>query len=487
MTEGLIIFNKILFGDLRPNLTENGNDDLFRHFLLPGFINPQGPINQYKKQLNKIFKELVPNSNTCIDTFEYDSISNTYLPNPGTFAEPLIKILNPGFLNSKSQFYFYLVQNTSNIVIHDVIFEVVSSKTEHSKKHIIHSILKEIKYLIKEANKQVTSLDANQIADNQYNINDCKSIAYILNTIVKFLTKLYIEIIQIFPEYTVQEPFEFNSFFVSTFNFPVPEEPFNFNYANLFSFLIKRFIDHQEYKYDRVIEYIDNCKVELSKLSELQISMQELEQYKTELIVLIQLLENLIFLKDLNNPEFPSDYYNLINPEFCNTAFNSLTTSILANIIEEFNPILKLEMVISYTEKLKFIDSKNKIHPRIEINSIPGRIKNWLKHQEQFYKSNQHIDFEKLKKVDLPKIPTSLNVAELALVFRLFVEEKILLPEHKTDLFKVISAIFQSKRASELSQNSIKNKFDTPDYNALEFWESKLVNLKYQNQKLKEK
>ncbi len=487
MTSNLAIFNKILFGDLRPNIEGFENDEAFRHFLLPEFTNPQGSVNQYKKNLNKVLKQLIPNINTSIDIFEYETNSYFELPNPGTFSDPLIKVLNPGYLNSKSHFYYYLIQSTSFIVFHDLVYEVVTNSTTNSKKHALNSIFKEIKYLVTETNKLIISPKQIQLTDNQFDINTCKSDTYVLTTLIKFLTKLYIEIILIFPELTTSEPFEFNSFFIRTFNFQPPEEPFNFNYVNLFSFLIKRFIDHQEYKYDKAIEYIDNCKVELSKLSELQITMQELEQYKTELIGLIQLLENLIFLKDLNHPDFTTDYDNLINPEFCKSAFNSLTTTILANIIEEFNPILKLEMVISYTEKLKFIDSKNKIHPRIEINSIPGKIKSWLKHQEEFYKSNQHIDFSKLKNNNLSKIPTSLNVGELALIFRLFVEEKILNPKTKMDLFKAISIVFESKKSSELSQNSIKNKFDTPEFNALDYWDTKLVDLRSQNRKLKEK
>jgi hypothetical protein len=379
-----------------------------------------------------------------------------------------------------------LIQNTSFIVFHDLVYEVVTNSTTNSKKHALNSIFKEIKYLVTETNKLIISPKQIQLTDNQFDINTCKSDTYVLTTLIKFLTKLYIEIILIFPELTTSEPFELNSFFVRTFNFQPPEEPFNFNYANLFSFVIKKFIDQQEYKYDKAIEYIDNCKVELSKLSELQITMQELEQYKTELIGLVQLLENLIFLKDLNHPDFTTDYDNLINPEFCKSAFNSLTTSILANIIEEFNPILKLEMVISYTEKLKFIDSKNKIHPRIEINSIPGKIRSWLKHQEEFYKSNQHIDFSKLKNINLPKIPTSLNVGELALIFRLFVEEKILLPEPKTDLFKVVTAIFQSKKSNDISTGSFKNKFNQPEDSSFSFWDINLSNLKTRNKKLKE-
>ena len=78
-------------------------------------------------------------------------------------------------------------------------------------------------------------------------------------------------------------------------------------------------------------------------------------------------------------------------------------------------------------------------------------------------------------------------MGELSLLFRLLVEEKIILPDLKTDLFRVISTVFQTKKASDLSSKSIKNKFDSPEPNALDFWETKLVDLRRQNQKLKEK
>lgn len=485
MSERLKIFNSILFGDLRPNNYQSENDEFFRHFLLTQYENPEGAINQFKDHLNGIFKEL--NLNFDIDKFEYDDNSYFELPNLGLFQEPFIKYLNPGFSNNKQQFYFYLIKIVSYILVHDLIYEVLKCPTSSSKKHAIHITLREISFLIAEANKQLFSQDHTESTENQPGVNICKSSNYILHALFCFLIKLYIEIYLIFSEYTSDDKIELIPFFESRLNIQLPANSLNFNYSNLFSFLLRKFVSQQEYKIETVLFHINRCIVELKVIETLNISNLEREEYKNELISVIEIAENLIFIKEIDNQDFLPTFENLENPEFIDEIYNYYTSSNYAIINQELNPVQKLDIVINLSHKLKSSFSKIKFPDKIEINSVPRKILNWLKHQEEFYKSNQHIDFEKLKKADLPKIPTDLNVGELALIFRLFVVEKILLPNTKTDLFKVIAAIFQSKKASDLSQNSVKNKFDSPESNALDFWDAKLVDLRRQNQKLKEK
>lgn len=487
MSARLKIINSILFGDLRPNNNQTENDEFFRHFLLPHFVNPEGSINQFKHHLNSILKELNPNSNLIIEIFEYNDNKYLELSNPHIFQEPFIKFLSPGFSNNKQQFYFYLIKHLSYILVHDLIYEVLTCSTSSSKKHAIHMTLREIKFLVTEVNKQIINQKQSEVIENQQSVNCCKSTYYILNVLYCFLIKLYIEVYLIFPEHTSDEKVELKPFFESKLNIQFPVNPFNLNYSKLFSFLLKKFIIHHEYKIEVAIFHINKCIEELKIVDALNISHIEREEYKAELKIIIETAENLIFTKELNNSDYKPDYENLINSEFNDNVYSFCTNSYFTLINDVFNPVQKLDIVINLTNKLKSNFSKINIPASIEINSIPRKILNWLKHQEEFYKANQHIDFEKLKKADLPKIPTDLNVGELALIFRLFVEEKIMLPKSKTDLFKVISAIFQSKKTTDLSQNSIKNKFDSPETNAFDFWDTKLVDLRRQNQKLKVK
>lgn len=85
------------------------------------------------------------------------------------------------------------------------------------------------------------------------------------------------------------------------------------------------------------------------------------------------------------------------------------------------------------------------------------------------------------------KLKTNLNVKEIAYLFRVLFDEGIIDAKHKTDVFNFISESFSSKKADDVSPNSIKNAFDTPDYNAMDFWHTKFIHFTQKVKKDKEK
>lgn len=85
------------------------------------------------------------------------------------------------------------------------------------------------------------------------------------------------------------------------------------------------------------------------------------------------------------------------------------------------------------------------------------------------------------------KLKTNLNVKEIAYLFRVLFDEGIIDAKHKTDVFNFISESFSSKKADDVSPNSIKNAFDTPDYNAMDFWHTKFIHFAQKVKKDKEK
>ena len=85
------------------------------------------------------------------------------------------------------------------------------------------------------------------------------------------------------------------------------------------------------------------------------------------------------------------------------------------------------------------------------------------------------------------KLKTNLTVKELAYLFRALHDEKIIESRQKTDLFNFIAESFSSKQKEDISANSIKNAFDTPDYNAVDFWQEKFTHFMQKAKKDKEK
>lgn len=85
------------------------------------------------------------------------------------------------------------------------------------------------------------------------------------------------------------------------------------------------------------------------------------------------------------------------------------------------------------------------------------------------------------------KLKTNLTVKEIAYLFRALYEEGIIDAKHKTDIFNFIAESFSSKQKEDVSANSIKNAFDVPDFNAMDFWFEKFIRLRDRTKKDKEK
>ena len=85
------------------------------------------------------------------------------------------------------------------------------------------------------------------------------------------------------------------------------------------------------------------------------------------------------------------------------------------------------------------------------------------------------------------KLKTNLTVKEIAYLFRALHDEGIIESRQKTDVFNFIAENFSSKQKEDISGNSIKNAFDTPDFNAVDFWQEKFTHFMQKAKKDKEK
>ncbi|MBI9058277.1 MAG: hypothetical protein JEZ01_10965 [Labilibaculum sp.] len=78
----------------------------------------------------------------------------------------------------------------------------------------------------------------------------------------------------------------------------------------------------------------------------------------------------------------------------------------------------------------------------------------------------------------LGKIKTNLTVSQISLLFRLMYDDKDIKTDNKTKLSQQIASSFSSKRMDDISAKNIKNSIDSPDNDAIEFWDKKLVRLR---------
>jgi len=84
------------------------------------------------------------------------------------------------------------------------------------------------------------------------------------------------------------------------------------------------------------------------------------------------------------------------------------------------------------------------------------------------------------------KMKTKLTVPQLSYLFRALNDNKLIDITNKTDLFKFIADSFQTKASDDISWQSVKNKFDTPEFKAVEFWDEKFLHLRQSTIKDKE-
>jgi hypothetical protein len=77
-----------------------------------------------------------------------------------------------------------------------------------------------------------------------------------------------------------------------------------------------------------------------------------------------------------------------------------------------------------------------------------------------------------------PKLKTELSVPQLSLLFKMIndLKPKILNTKSDAELFRFISANFQTKKSSEkgISTQKLRNEFNTPELKSIEFWEKHL-------------
>ena|SRR5690554_715102 len=85
------------------------------------------------------------------------------------------------------------------------------------------------------------------------------------------------------------------------------------------------------------------------------------------------------------------------------------------------------------------------------------------------------------------KLKTNLTVKEIAYLFRALYEEGIIEAKHKTDICNFIAESFSSKQKEDVSANSLRNAFESPDFNAVDFWHEKFIHLMQRAKKDKEK
>ena len=84
----------------------------------------------------------------------------------------------------------------------------------------------------------------------------------------------------------------------------------------------------------------------------------------------------------------------------------------------------------------------------------------------------------KTRVVKMPKVVLQATVSQIALLLRLFFEDRLIECNNKAELCRIICEHFTVSSGDSISPNSFKNNFHTPDADALGFWDDELPKIK---------
>jgi len=86
--------------------------------------------------------------------------------------------------------------------------------------------------------------------------------------------------------------------------------------------------------------------------------------------------------------------------------------------------------------------------------------------------------------LNVNKLKLNMSVPDIALLFRLLDEEKLLMYTYKTEIYQFIASSFKTEKKEEISSASVKNKFLSPDNTSIKNLDALLVNLRQHLKKI---
>lgn len=237
--------------------------------------------------------------------------------------------------------------------------------------------------------------------------------------------------------------------------------------------LYKESLNYNYYYYDCPLQvYINHFESRFSEFKGYYLDGELLDFLKREINI-------------FNNPEKHKDLQKI--PEDASNGFLPLVNysefKFKNNAKYEISKSKKIEYL---SEKLKQFGLKVEFHQPDPIYdsfyNIETKIEPYYE-IVQIEKNNQNSD--NVVSTDLEnqvlsnqKLKTDLSVPQLSLLFKMIndLKPKIFNTKSDADLFRFISANFQTKKSSDkgISINKLRNEFSSPELNAIEFWEKHL-------------
>ena len=196
---------------------------------------------------------------------------------------------------------------------------------------------------------------------------------------------------------------------------------------------------------NKIDDFIDSMhrKMSVNCTGILNSFKKSIEELEANIDSIELLTENETVLNQINLPKYLVDHESYLrNVEFRYLAPKIVTKLILAFHIKD----VLIEKLLASIE-LKLSEIQTKLFP----GSPPSK--------------------------SLKKVNTSYTLEELAFLFNLFEKEGLIIHKPRTDIYRLISSCFTTPQRKNISERSLKNKYNNPSNKTIISIHAKLANL----------
>ncbi|MEZ5001422.1 MAG: DUF6617 family protein [Chitinophagales bacterium] len=353
----LIIFKSIIYGELKPWVSDAVNEKFYRQNLSAKFMKPTQTINEYYKSLKEIHKNK-PN------LFNEDGLE-IYLLQPDTdishdILHPLVEVSLLEPTTATQRFYHFLLYNEATRLT-DRVFRCINKDIgEIQKKEIVQNVVKSCKDLLFRIG---TDQDAFKKSDLT---------AYVLPQLITNVIRFLKETEKLYPQFLAELPSTKNELYGELLQQPIPDieiDKTTPEFETVNNILLG--VDDYKYKKDARFSFGfngDTARLK-SSLSALNVNLALLNEDKTTIEQLVSVLTS----KDLKIGA-PQIHLN------CETTQFSYIVSKLEQHFSNFNPTTIEQSNLFYSKKGTELKRNNLYKNKNNYPKEQGTINDILSH-----------------------------------------------------------------------------------------------------------
>jgi len=473
MTDILSVYNEIIFGELGPWLPKNKDQAKFYKIL--------NPLSQYEesdvKPIDNVAETfeynpiLVPMERSCIGDGNGEHGLSIHNLEELVFNGLLYKSNEPSF-DYKTEYYFKLVEEENSIILAKLNELLVD--TQLNFPAYIKKVFTQIKIYTFESHRKYKSFFDSGTGANGYarrlsldelyelKINKC-----IFNNMRAKLMQLLLDVSRIFSAFINDDFVSEHDIYVRLLQEP-PLFPDAFDLqAEIFFCDSGLLLEDEEYSFDKVRVMLVDIISYLNLKNPYVDSLKSQVVIKEELISRIELLENLMFVKNFNLSDKTISYDYFSSYEEMNACFNIFKEDAQARLKEL--PLSK--------DRISFIDDQLEDLSNLIVGVVPENSEfkqslirkavTWLNTEKESCQANLSLNFKESDLVSVEKIPTNFTVKEMSAFLYLLCESGDIKECSKESIFRTTSVHISSKNRVNISTESLNHHFYSPDFVAL--------------------